>query len=284
MLSISNSLQAGSAPAFHILIPVHTLALVALILAGGAYCFAALRRWRGLGAAHGVAAPGVGWLLGIGFGALTMALVASLLEDGPHDFAYAVLGVWSATAALHFALGFLAGPTRVLLVLPIGCMAILLAMAGLARPNAVGQSSAHAIVILHSVSMATHLAVALVAGGAGGLYLIAVRQLKRASPRAFRLPPLPLLEKVTERALIIATALLMAGLATGGAAIESSHTISLAHPSVIIAFISLLLLVALFALRLANRIGRRGVALVAVQTMTLAGLSAIGLQVMAHGS
>lgn len=262
---------------------MHTLALVALILAGGAYCFAALRRWRGLGAAPGANTPNVGWQLGIGFGVLTVALVASLLENGPRDFAYAVLGVWSATAALHFALGFLTGPTRVLLVLPIGCMAILLAMAGLARPHAVEQSSAHAIVILHSVCMATHLAVALVAGGAGGLYLIAVRQLKRASPRAFRLPALPLLEKVTERALVIATALLMAGLATGGAAIESGHSISLAHPSVVVAFISLLLLVALFALRIANRIGRRGVALVAVQTMALAGLSAIGLQVVAHG-
>ncbi len=266
---------------------MHTLALVALFIAGAAYCAAAGRRWRGLGSAAGTVVVGVGWLLGLGYGALTVALIASLLEHGPHDFAYAVLGVWSATAALHFALGFLAGPTRVLLVLPIGCLAILLAMAGLAEPHAVSQNSAHAIVILHSVCMATHLAVALVAGGAGGLYLVAVRQLKRASPRAFRLPALPLLEVVTERALIIATALLMAGLATGGAAIESaqagSRAISLAHPSVVIAFLSLALLIGLFALRLTNRLGRRGLALVAVQTMVLAGLSAIGLQVVAHG-
>lgn len=273
----------GVAAASAILNHVHIIALIALILAGAVYCGAALQRWRGLGAAPGVATRSVGWLLGLGFGGLTVALVASLLENGAHDFAYAVLGVWSATAALHFALGFLAGPTRVLLVLPIGCMAILLAMAGLVRPHAVEQSSAQAMVILHSVCMATHLAVALVAGGAGGLYLVAVRQLKRASARAFRLPPLPLLEKVTERGLIIATALLMAGLATGGAAIASSHSISLAHPSVIIAFVNLLLLVALFSLRLANRIGRRGMALVAVQTMVLAALSTIGLQVVAHG-
>lgn len=262
---------------------MHLAALIALIIAGAAYCAAAVRRWSGLAAAVGTVVPGVGWLLGIGFGGLTLALVASLLESGAHDFAYAVLGVWSATAALHFALGFIAGPSRVLLALPVGCLAILLAMAGLARPDAATAASAHAIVILHSVCMATHLAVALVAGGAGGLYLVEVRQLKRASPRAFRLPPLPLLEKITERSLIIATALLMAGLATGGAAIESSHAISLAHPSVVISFISLALLVTMFALRLANRIGRRGVAMVAAQTMVLAGLAAIGLQVVSHG-
>ncbi len=265
---------------------MHIIALIALVLAGGVYCLAAVRRWRGLGAAPGVATVGVGWLLGLGFGGLTLALVASLLENGPHDFAYAVLGIWSAMAALHFALGFIAGPTRVLLVLPVGCMAILLAMAGLVRPHAVEQSSAHAMVVLHSVCMATHLAVALVAGGAGGLYLLAVRQLKRASQRAFRLPALPLLELITERSLIIATALLMAGLATGGAAIASSHSISLTHPSIIIAFMNLLLLVALFALRfshrLANRIGRRGLALVAVQTMVLSAMSTIGLQVVVH--
>ena len=195
--------------------------------------------------------------------------------------------MWAATAALHFALGFLTAPTRVLLVLPIGCLALLLALAGTVRPGHAGEASTHLIVILHSVCMALHLAVALVAGGAGGLYLIAVRQLKRASTRAFRLPPLPLLEQVTERALIIATALLMAGLATGGAAIsgagDGGRSVSLAHPSVVIAFVSLLLLALLLGLRLGGRINRRGVALVAVQTMVLAALSAAALQVVAHG-
>lgn len=262
---------------------MHLLALVCLAVCGVAYCAAAVRRWSGLGAAPDLPLPPVGWLLGIGFAALTGALIASLLESGSHDFAYMVLGGWAATAALHFALGFLTAPTRVLLVLPIGCLALLLALAGTVRPGHAGESSTHLIVILHSVCMALHLAVALVAGGAGGLYLIAVRQLKRASARAFRLPPLPLLEKVTERALVIATALLMAGLATGGAAIGGSRSVSLAHPSVVIAFVSLLLLALLLGLRIGGRINRRGVALVAVQTMVLAALSAAALQVVTHG-
>jgi hypothetical protein len=262
---------------------VHQLALFSLAIAGFAYCAAAVRRWSGLVAEPGTSAPLVGWLLGLGFGALTVALVSSLLEGGSRDFAYAVLGGWAATAALHFALGFLAAPTRGLLVLPVGCLALLLALAGLAEPAPVSEASSRAVVILHSVCMAVHLAVALVAGGAGGLYLLAVRQLKRASPRAFRLPPLPLLERVSERALVIAMALLMAGLATGGAAITASHAIRLSHPSVVIAFVSLTLLVVMFALRLAGHVGRRGMALLAVQTMVLAALSAVGLQVVAHG-
>ncbi len=265
---------------------VHTFALVCLVCAGVAYCAAAVSRWLGLGAAAGVPGPRLGWLLGVGFAALTAGLVASLLESGPHDVAYAVLGCWATAAALHFALGFLTAPTRVLLILPVGCLALLLALAGLARggETPVGASSLRAIVILHSVCMASHLAVALVAGGAGGLYLIAVRQLKRASARAFRLPPLPLLERVCERGLVIATALLMAGLATGGAAIgHGSNPINLTHPALVIAFLSLALLVLLFALRLAGRLNRRGLALVAVQTMALAILSALALQVVAHG-
>ncbi len=263
---------------------MHLIALVCLVFAGFAYCAATLWRWRGLGAAAETPVPRVGWLLGVGFAALTASLVASMLESGPHDFAYAVLGGWATAAALHFALGFLTAPTRVLLILPVGCLALLLALAGLARGAVVGESSSHAIGILHSVCMASHLAVALVAGGAGGLYLVAVRQLKSASTRAFRLPPLPLLERVSERGLVIATALLMAGLATGGAAIGrgTSH-INLTHPSVVIAFVSLALLVLLFGLRLAGRLNRRGLALVAVQTMVLAVLSALCLQVVPHG-
>lgn len=268
----------------HILSLVHLIALVCLVCAGVAYCAAAVSRWLGLDRSAERPGPRVGWLLGIGFAALTVSLVASMMESGPHDFAYAVVGGWATAAALHFALGFLTAPTRVLLILPVGCLALLLALTGFARGEVVGAGSSRAIGILHSVCMASHLAVALVAGGAGGLYLLAVRQLKRANARAFRLPPLPLLERVSERGLVIATALLMAGLATGGAAMShGGSTIHLSHPAVVIALVSLTLLVLLFSLRLAGRLNRRGLALVAVQTMALAMLSALALQLVPHG-
>lgn len=262
---------------------MHLASLICLVVAGLAYCAAAGRRWSGLAADPALPLPGVGLLLGIGFAALTASLVTGLIAPGNHDFAYMVLGAWAATAALQFALGFLTAPTRVLLVLPVGCLALLLALAGFITPGHASEASTHLIVVIHVVCMVLHLAAALVAGGAGGLWLLAVRQLKSASPRAFRLPPLPLLEKVTERALVIATALLMAGIATGGAAIGSGHSISLSHPSVVIAFLSLALLVILFALRLSGRINRRGLALIAVQTMVMAVLSATALQVVLHG-
>ena len=263
---------------------MHTLALICLVLAGVAYCASAVRWWAGLRtAAVQTAGPRVGWLLGIGFGSLTLALIAGLMAPGSHDVAYMVLGAWAAMSALHFAFGFLTAPTRSLLALPVGCLALLLALGGVFGAGTASEASTRLIVILHSVAMSLHLGVALVAGGAGGLYLVAARQLKRATPMAFRLPPLPVLERTTEVTLVLATAALMVGIATGGAAIGDGHRINLSHPSVVIAFLSLALLAVLFALRLSGRIHRRGVALVAVQTMMLAVLSAVSLVVVVHG-
>src|SRR5204862_209152 len=82
-----------------------------------------------------------------------------------------------------------------------------------------------------------------------GMYLTAVRQLKSPSPRTLRLPSLPLLERLTERSLVVATALLMGGLATGGAAMQLSRSISLAQPSIILALMTMALLVLVLALR-----------------------------------
>ncbi len=263
---------------------VHLAALLCLVCAGLAYVAAAVRRWRGLGQLDAVPL-GAPWLLALGFASLTAALVCALLESGPHDFAYAVLGVWSAVGAVQFAAGWMTAPTRALLALPIGGAALLLAIGGLVHHGGdASHTSVRAVTVAHSVAMATHLAVALVAGGAGGLYLVAVQALKRASPRALRLPPLPLLERLTERALIITTALLMAGLALGGAAIAASGSIDLGHPSIVLALVNLLLLVLAFGLRLSGRLGRRGLALAAVQTMVIAALVAIGLQVFPHGA
>ena len=262
-------------------------ALCAMALAGLLSCIAALRWWTTLGIPVEERAPGshggTVWQ-GAAFAALTVSLGLSLGDPGHRDFAYGVLGLWAAVAGLLFATGWLTGPTRGLLALPVGCMAILLTMAGAATPvPAEAGVGSRAVIVVHAACMAAHLAAALVAGGAGGLWLITSRLLKSAQPRALRLPTLPLLATLTERALVVAAALLMAGLAAGGAALQMSPQVRLLHPSILLALLSCLLLVVALALRLSDRLGRRGLAMTAVQVMVLAALGALALQVVAHG-
>jgi hypothetical protein len=271
--------------------PVHTLAIIFLVLAGAAYLGAGLARWRRLGNAEapvegrGEASRSAMWALAVAFTSLTAALVCALLEHGSRDFGYGVLGIWSAVAGLQFAAGLMTAPTRALLVLPVGAAALLLAVAGLAHhgQEEVGRDSLHVLTVLHSIAMAGYLAVGLVAGGAGGLFLLQQRALKRPTPRALRLPPLPVLSTLMERALIISAALLLSGLALGSVAIRHSDGVRLAHPSVVLALVNLALLTLAFFLRLSNRLSRRGIALAAVQTMALAALVAGALQVVPHG-
>ena len=263
---------------------MHLAALCALALAGLLSCIAAWRWWASMGLPPEERPDsGTVWQ-GAAFAALTLGLGLALFDPGHRDFAYGVLGLWAAVAGLLFAAGWLSGPTRGLLALPVGCMAILLTMAGVATPTpAEAGVGTRAVIIVHAACMAAHLAAALVAGGAGGLWLITARLLKSAQPRALRLPTLPLLATLTERGLIVAVALLMAGVATGGAALQLSPQVSLWHPSILLALLSCLLLVVSLALRLTDRLGRRGLAMTAVQVMVLAALGALALQVVPHG-
>ena len=267
---------------------MHLAALCVMALAGLLSCVAAWRWWRALGIPsedrsveirHSTA-----WQ-GAAFAALTIALGLSLGDAQHRDFAYGVLGLWAAVAGLLFAAGWLSGPTRGLLALPVGCMAILLTMAGAATPSPIdeGGVGTRAVIIVHATCMAAHLAASLVAGASGGLLLITSHLLKSAQPRALRLPNLPLLATLTERALVVAAALLMAGVAAGGAALQLSPQFNLWHPSIILALLSCILLVVALALRLSDRLGRRGLAMTAVQVMILSALGALALQVVVHG-
>jgi hypothetical protein len=263
---------------------VHFAAIVLIAAAGCCYCAAALLRWRLMGKAD-APQPGYLWPMWAGMALHTASLVLSLLDTGEQDFAYGVLGVWAGVASLLFVSRYLAVPSRGVLALPVGGMALLVAMAELTGPVHLPPAGAptHWISIVHGVFMALHLAVMALAGAAGGLWLVAARQLKSPSVRALRLPNLPLLERLCERSLVVGTALLLGGLATGGAAMQLSRSISLAHPTIVLALVTMALLVMTLALRAANALSRRGIAVAAVAAMALAALGSVSQLVARHG-
>jgi hypothetical protein len=291
---------------------MHVLAIVLLAAAGLAYCAAAAARWRALarpapdvdgaglsyplklkgaapearslGDAPCGAPPTKSPWLWLGFGAHTLALVIALADPAGRDFAYVVLAVWAALAALLFARGFLSGPSRSLLALPVGAMALLVAMLGAGTSAAPPSGPVPgAVTALHIAFMVAYLAAVLVAGAAGGLYLAAGRQLKSASPRAFALPALPVLELLSERALVLATALLLGGLATGGAAIGGAPGFRLGHPTAVLGLTAMAMMVVILALRLAGRLRGSRLASAAVAGMALGVLGFLSLEVAAHG-
>jgi len=262
---------------------VHYLSIVLLALAGCCFCAAALLRWRLMGRVD-APQPKHLWPMWTGMTLLTASLVLSLCDRAEVDYAYGVLGVWAGVASLLFVSRYLAVPSRGVLALPIGGMSLLVAMAGLAGPSAHPVSAGgHWITSVHALFMSLQLAAMVLAGAAGGLYLVAARSLKSPSVRALRLPGLPLLERLTERSLVVATALLLVGLATGGAAMQLSRAISLAHPTILLSLSTMAVLVATLALKATERINRRGVAVAAVAAMALAALGAASQLVSTHG-
>jgi hypothetical protein len=263
---------------------VHNLAIALIAAAGCCFCAAAALRWRQMGR---VDAPQQRYLWPMWFGMilLTISLVLSLCDSSEIDFSYSVLAVWAGVASMLFVSRYLAVPSRGVLVLPLGGMALLVAMAELAgrRDHLASAPTGHWITSVHALFMSLQLAAMVIAGAAGGLYLVSVRQLKAPSVRALRLPSLPLLERLTERSLVVATALLLGGLATGGAAMQVSRAISLAHPTIVLSLITMALLLLTLSLRAVERLSRRLVASAAVVAMALSALGAVSQLVYTHG-
>ncbi|MBA3845166.1 MAG: hypothetical protein H0X45_00840 [Planctomycetes bacterium] len=261
---------------------MHALAVVLLAAAGLAYCGAAALRWRAL-RAPGDAKRAHPWLVAAGLLLHSVGVALSLIDNTHQPFLFGAVAAWAAVACVVFLGRFLAVPSVWLLVLPIGGVALLVAVAGLAAPPGSSNGGSGWIIMLHAGFMAAHLAVTLVAGGAGALWLVAVRQLKSATVGAFRLPNLPLLERLSERALVGATALLIGGLATGGAAIRLSSGFSLVHPAVLLALATMAVLTIALGLRAAQRCSRRGIAFAAITCMALGALSLVSLAPGRHG-
>jgi hypothetical protein len=165
-------------------------------------------------------------------------------------------------------------------------MALLVAMSSLIDASATTSEPTEGIAWITQVHigfMAMHLAVMLVTGAAGGMYLTAARQLKSPTPRALRLPSLPVLERLTERGLVIATALLLGGLATGGAAMQLTRSLNLAQPSIILSLMTMVLLIVALGLRATTHLNRRGIAMAAVVAMLIAALGSFSQLVVTHG-
>jgi len=123
----------------------------------------------------------------------------------------------------------------------------------------------------------------VVCGAAGSLYLIVSARLKSGDVRATRLPTLPVLERLLERGLIWGTALLLGGLATGGAAIRVSKTFQLVHPTALLGLLEFALLVTVLSLHRTHQLSRRTLALGAITGLAIALFGTISLILTAHG-
>ena len=261
---------------------MHLTAVVLIALGGLCYCLVALRRLFVLRLVNNVAERP--WLVWIGMALHSVGLVVSLIDHEHPDFAHAVLGSWAALASLLFLTRFLASPSRGLLVLPVGGMVLLLAVAGLAvKPRDPVDGHTSVIVVVHILFMTFQLAAAVLAGASAFVYLLAVKQLKAAQAGTFTLPNLSKLDHLFERSLVLSTALLIGGLATGGAAMRVSGTFSLAHPASVLSLINMGVLILSFSLRLAGRLGRRGLAVSALASMAIAAIATASLIVNRHG-
>ncbi len=268
---------------------VYHAALIACALAGVLTIAAALLRWRLLMIGD---LPARAWqvCLWSGFALLSLGLMLALHQTGHRDFTYALLAVWAAAAVALFVGGQLSSPSRGLLLLPVGGMALLVAMGGALRLGAGLDPAPLAkvvgmpwIVLVHVVFTAAAQAALILAGASGGLYLLAERQLKKAAGPGLRLPALPTLERLTERSLIIGSALLTGGLATGGGAMQVAKDFDLGHPTAVLGLTNLGLLVLVFALRAGHRLARRRLAAAALVSMVISAATVFSLLVTPHG-
>lgn len=220
-------------------------------------------------------------------GLLTLALVAVLLTSTTTGLATAVLSVWAAGAALLFVTRFSTDGPRLLAILPLAAVVLLVGLASL--PGAFGQRTVHdtsvpAITWVHIAFMTGFCAAAFVAGGSSAAFLVVNRQLKRDPLQALAGPALPRLTALVHGSLIVAAAFLVGGLATGGAALGVSETVSLWSPLPVIGMISMALLAPVLAMHQASRLGRFGLIGSAFVIAILATLSLLVVVVRgAHG-
>jgi hypothetical protein len=266
---------------------IHITAVALTAAAGLGYLFAARTEWRRqpTSAAAPAAKPvndGRWWW--IAFAAQSAALLVSLIDTNHRSFAYGALATWAGVAAVLFAGRFLSASSRLLFALPLGALALLVAVAGTASLGAPPEDGAGSwISRVHLGFMAAHLAAIVAAGTGGGLYVLASARLKSADPRATRLPTLPVLERLIERGLIWGTSLLIGGLATGGAAVRVAESFHLFHPTAILGVMECILLFTVLAMHRTRKLSRRALAIAAACCLAVAVLATLSQVAFAHG-
>lgn len=245
---------------------MHLAAVVLLGLAGCLFCLAALVYWRRMASNVDGQDQVSMAIVGIAMSALSASLIISIIEQHEREFTYAVLSTWAAVGALLFIKRFLAMPSRSLLIAPIGAVAIMLAVVSLmGTPSAVvAKESLPFVTLVHIIFMVLYLVAALVAGAGAIAYFIADRQLRSATERAFKLPSLPSLRRMTFMGLVVCCAVLCAGLATGAAATTYVEAFNYVHPIVIISILDVLVLLVLLFLEVTRGLGQKTLSIVAI--------------------
>lgn len=227
-------------------------------LAGLCYVIAAIVRWRGL--ARDQRSPRPWTLLSLGLIAHLAATATSFIHAGGADFAYACLGSLLAALAMLIGTRFLSVNSPGLLLLPVGLMAILVTIFALIDRSHLGRSMDQRSLVfyVHIIFMSANLAAVLLASAAAGMYLVVSRQLKAASQRALRLPQLPPLGALCERSLLVALAMQIGGMVSGAVAIGPESSFTLAHPTIILAWVAIALITSLLLLRALKRLSYPG--------------------------
>ncbi|NRA36626.1 MAG: hypothetical protein HRU15_00660 [Planctomycetes bacterium] len=250
---------------------MHSISIVLLALSGIFFCLSAAVYWRRMVADKKQDLISM-LIVGCGMSALTLSVICSLIDNSDHEFSFILLSIWSAVAAILFVKRFLMMPSRGLLVLPVGAVALMCAVISLVEKNkpdltAGADESLALVVIVHIIFMSLNMASILVAASAAIAYFYSDRQLHLASPRAFELPSLPSLKKVTLVMLVCASAFLFAGMATGAAATTYSESFDYVHPVVVLSLINLLYLLVILFYEATSRIGQRRLSILCIISM-----------------
>ena len=168
----------------------------------------------------------------------------------------------SLLAALAMLIGtrFLSVNSPGLLLLPVGVMALLVAIFAMIDSSNLGRSMDQRSLVfyIHIIFMSANLAAALLAAAAAGMYLVVSRQLKAASERALRLPQLPPLGRLCERSLLVALTMLIGGMVSGAVAIGPESSFSALHPTILVGWSAMGIMTLLLILRASKRLTYRG--------------------------
>ena len=259
---------------------MHMSAVILLGVAGCLFCIGAVVYWLRIARQSAVSDNVSMVIVGFAMTTLTGSLVLSIIDHRQPEFTYAVLSTWSAVAAMLFIKRFLSMPSRSLLMVPMGAMAVMVAIvAVMDLPEAAQERSGSLpfVTIIHILFMSLFLGASLVSGAAGFTYFLADRQLRSASERAFKLPSLPSLRRVCFTGLVFACALLCGGLATGAAATTYVEAFDYLHPIVIVSVLNMLLLLSVLFMDMTRGINQKFLSTVSIILLLLAILSVISL-------
>ena len=224
----------------------------------------------------------------VGIIAHSAALACALVEGQHREFTYAVVGSWAGIASMFFLLRFLHLRSRDVLLLPAAGVVLLVVLAtGAGHLTDVRHGSDDTrnwVTWLHIGFMSLHFAAMIVAVSASGIWYSTRRKLKRVGPGVLELPSLPRIERLIEWGLIVAAALMIGGLSTGGVAISSSPDFQLTHPTPILGILEMVILVALLAANLTGHMRPRVFARGAIVVFILSATSLVSVVVSSpHG-